>query len=158
MFEVWGASIKAFSDNIFLGIGMGSESFIAEMGKYGVIGEMNSSNLFIEIALEAGLPALIIFALMLIVRHRHRMNYYPYVRKSQISSLSPAVTVATVCLISYGAVHYIWESSYSYYLFWCVFGLGSAALRVARKEFDDRTLYFEDNINREASVIDVKIL
>lgn len=155
---VWSASLSAFADNIFFGIGMGKDSFIAEMGKYGVMGALDSSNLFIELALEAGLLSLVLLVMILAVRFRHRTVYYPYVRKSQVSSLFPAVTVATVSLVAYGAVHYIWSVPSAYYLFWCVFGLGSAALRVARKEFDDRTLYFEDNINQESSVIDVKIL
>lgn len=158
MVTVWGASILAFLDNIFFGIGMGADSFISEMSRYGVIGARDSSNLLIEIALEAGIFALLLFIVLIIVRYRHRVTYYPYIRKSQISSLSPAVNVATLCLISYGAVNYIWSDSSAYYIFWCVFGLGSAALRVARKEFDDRTLYFEDNINKESAVIDVKIL
>lgn len=156
--SIWGASLTAFLDNMILGIGMGADSFISEMGKYGIMGALDSSNLFIEIALEAGLFAFLLLVILLAVRYRHRTIYYPYVGKSQVSALAPAASVALICLAAYGAVHYIWSQSVSYYLFWCVFGLGSAALRVARKEFDDRTLYFEDNINRESSVIDVKIL
>jgi hypothetical protein len=44
-----------------------------------------------------------------------------------------------------------------YYLFWCIFGLGSAALRVAKSEFDDRIAYFSDGSTEDASSIDISI-
>ena len=42
-----------------------------------------------------------------------------------------------MCLIVYGAFNYIWKDMVMYYLFWCVFCIGSAALRISKREHDD---------------------
>ena len=60
-------------------------------------------------------------------------------------------------LMAYGAFYYIWADMTMYYLFWCVFGLGSASLRVAKQEFDDRFAYFSDGSAEDSSSIDISI-
>lgn len=118
----------------------------------------SSMNLFIDIALGTGMTTLLFFVLMLAVRQRHRTLYHFYIKNSEISILSPAVAAATLALICLASVSAIWTSPCACCLFWAVFGLGSATLRVAKKEHDDRVLYFEDAIDRESSVVDVNIV
>ena len=118
----------------------------------------SSMNLFIDIALGTGITTLLFFVLMLAVRQRHRTLYHFYIKNSEISILSPAVAAATLALICLASVSAIWTSPCACCLFWAVFGLGSATLRVAKKEHDDRVLYFEDTIDRESSVVDVNIV
>ena len=60
-------------------------------------------------------------------------------------------------LMVYGVFHYIWADMTMYYLFWCVFGLGSASLRVAKNEFDESAAYFRDGSTEDASSIDIAI-
>ena len=60
-------------------------------------------------------------------------------------------------LMAYGAFNYIWADMTMYYLFWCVFGLGSATLRVAKNEFDESAAYFRDGSTEDASSIDIAI-
>ena len=158
LFELWGNSISAFANNFFVGIGIGKDSFIEEMAKYGVLGHSNSSNIFIEIGLEAGVFALISFILMLVVRLGHRANYLHYVRNSQTAVTARFGEVCVFCLLAYGTTNYIWSDMSAYYLFWCMFGIVSAAIRIAKKEHDDRVLYYEDNRTQDYSVIDVEIL
>lgn len=158
LFELWKYSINAFASNFFLGIGIGNESFVEEMAKYGITGYQNSSNLFIEIGLEAGVFALLTFALLLALRLGHRANYLHYVKNSQTSAITRFAEVSVFCLLAYGTVNYIWSDMSMYYLFWCAFGIVSAAIRVAKKEHDDRVLYYEDNRTQDYSVIDVEII
>jgi hypothetical protein len=54
-------------------------------------------------------------------------------------------------------VNYIWSEPTAYYIFWCIFGMGSATLRVARKDYDDRVLYYEETSAVDSSVIDIEI-
>ena len=155
--KLWSKCAAAFGDNVLSGIGMGGESFVAEMKKYGVSGYESSENIFIELALEAGIFALVFFALALFVRVRHSAVYQGYLRHSQMSTSGPFVLALSFALICYGATEYIFANSPSFYLFWCVFGIGSAALRVAKKEIDDRTQYYEDTRDTDYSAIDIDL-
>ena len=155
---LWEKSLSVLLNNIFFGIGIGSEAFVDEFAKYGIGNFNNSSNLFIEIAVEAGIFALICFIILLLVRIFHRAGYHFYVKNSELNVLAPVSTLCALSLVAYGAFSYIFADHTSYYLFWCVFGIGSAALRVAKKETDDRMLYYEDTRAAYSSAIDVNLL
>lgn len=157
LYELWGNSLQAFLNNFFVGIGIGSESFVEEMSAFGVFGHADSSNLLIELGLEAGAFALIFFLAILIIRLKHRSRHYLYVRNSQIEHSSLLSGTCLFCLLSFGMVNYIWSEISAYYLFWCVFGIGSATLRVAKKDYDDRVLYYEESSAMDSSVIDIEI-
>lgn len=157
LFTLWNASMKAFAENMLVGIGIGKESFIAEMAKLNIFGHPDSSNLFIELGLEAGMFALICFMLMLFTRLKHRAHQYLYVRNSQVALMSSLSGVCLFSLIAFGMVNYIWSDSSAYYLFWCIFGIGSATLRVAKNDYDDRVVYYEETSDFDSSVIDIEI-
>ncbi len=154
---LWRASLDMFSEQPLIGIGMGTSSYSQEIIKHGGTPSNNSSNLFLEIACEAGVFALIFFVLVLLECLRHRSRYRSYVKASQVKTVSNTVMLALVALIIYGSVNYIWENSAVCYLFWCVFGLGSATLRTAKREHDDRIIYYNDVVSAESSDIDVQI-
>ena len=154
----WTTSIEMLMDNFFLGVGIGEESFVSEMSKYSSgFNYYNSGNFLLEIACEAGIISLVAFLLIYVIRVRHRGIYRPYVKNSSVTKISSYTTVITVVLMAYGAFNYIWADMTMYYLFWCVFGLGSAALRVAKSEFDDRAAYFKDGSAEDSSSIDIAI-
>ncbi len=155
--ELWGASFEMFSKNPLIGVGMGSESFSEEIVKYSENAHTNAANIFLELACEAGIFALIFFVLVLLESLRHRSRYRSYVRISQVKTVSNTAMLALIALIIYGSVNYIWESSATCYLFWCVFGLGSATLRISKREHDDRIIYYNDVVSPESSDIDVQI-
>lgn len=157
LLALWEHCLEEFLNNIFVGIGIGSESFVTEMESLGAFGYTDSSNLFIELGLEAGVFALICFLMIIFTRIRHRAVRYLYVRNSQIESLSIASGVCLFCLLSFGFVNYIWSDASAYYLFWCIFGMGSASLRVAKRDYDDQVLYYEESSAHDSSVIDIEI-
>ena len=154
----WQDSILMLKEHLFLGVGIGGDSFITEMSNY-VSGfdYHNSGNFLLEIACEAGIISLFAFIMIYVIRLKHRRIYQPYVKNSHVSKISSYTTVITVTLMVYGAFNYIWADMTMYYLFWCVFGLGSAALRVAKTEFDDRVAYFSDGSAEDSSSIDISI-
>ena len=154
----WQGSILMLKEHLFLGVGIGEDSFITEMSNY-VSGfdYHNSGNFLLEIACEAGIISLFAFIVIYVIRLKHRRIYQPYVKNSHVSKISSYTTVITVTLMVYGAFNYIWADMTMYYLFWCVFGLGSAALRVAKTEFDDRVAYFSDGSAEDSSSIDISI-
>ena len=151
------ASVIAFRSNSVLGIGIGSESFVSEMEKYGVEGVTSCGNLFLELGLEAGAITLVAFLVLLVVRLFHRASYQRYIRRSQVSKISPYMSMVVVTLLVFGGFEYVFRDTAVLYLFWCVFGIGSGALRVAKAEHDDRVMYFEDGKSNESAVINLHI-
>lgn len=157
LYDLWSRSGQLFINNIFVGIGIGSESFAEEMAAMGVTGYVDSSNLFIELGLEAGAFALVCFMIILFTRLKHRSIQYLYVRNSQVELMSNLSGACLFGFLAFGTVNYIWSDISAYYLFWCIFGIGSATLRVAKKDYDDRVLYYEESSALDSSVIDIEI-
>lgn len=154
----WQSAMSMLKDNLLLGVGIGADSFIAEITNYvESVDYRNSGNFLLEIACEAGVISLAAFVLIYLIRVRHRGIYQPYIKNSRVSKISSYTTVITVMLMVYGAFNYIWADMTMYYMFWCVFGLGSAALRVAKSEFDERVAYFSDGSAEDSSSIDISI-
>ena len=155
---VWRTAMTMLRNNLFLGIGIGEECFVEEISQYtDATGILSSGNFLLEIACEAGIISLCAFALILLIRLKHRAIYRPYIRTSQVSALSEITTVSVIMLMVYGVFNYIWSDMTMYYLFWCVFGIGSAVLRISKQEFDDRVAYFSDGSAEDSSSIDITI-
>ena len=157
LFDIWNKSAGLIVDHPFFGIGIGTESFAQEMASMGLVGYPDSSNLFIELALEAGIIAPIFFLLLIMTRMRHCSIQYLYVRNSQMERMANLSGAALFCMLAFGMVNYIWSDTSAYYLFWCVFGIGSASLRVAKRDYDDRVIYYEESSAHDSSVIDIEI-
>ena len=157
LIELWSASVKVFLENPMFGAGIGEESFAEEMSSQGIVGYGDSHNTLIELGLEAGAIALLSFLLILLVRIRHRYNYRSYLKETDLDGTEAFIEVCLLSFVSFGATDYIWSNGASFYLFWCVFGIGSAVLRLAKKEVDDRTLYYEDTRDVDYSAIDIHL-
>ncbi len=154
----WRTSLAMLRDHLFFGIGIGEDCFADEITAYDPgFSQANSGNFLLELALEAGVISLTAFLIIFIIRIRHRALYRPYIKNTQLSTLTHFTTACTAGLLVYGCFNYIWADMTVYYLFWCVFGLGSATLRVSRQEYDDRVAYFSDARAEDFSSIDVPI-
>ena len=157
-FDKLGVSFAMLRDNIFTGIGIGKECFSEEYDKYvpGAYAK-NSSSFLLEIGLEAGIFALAIFLVIMLIRLVHTGRYRRYIRRSEIKGASYACSAILVSLTVFGVCNYIWTDLSMYYIFWCVFGIGSAALRISKRENDDRVGYFKDGSSVSASSININI-
>ena len=141
--SIWRSSLRMFKEKIFIGVGVGEEAFNEEFMQYaeeGVMMPHHSHNLLLEIGCELGIFALILFAFLLLTRLRHRASYAAYVKESTCGPICTASGVALFALFAYGMTDYIWYNSSMCFLFWTVFGLGSATLRIAKSEHDERDL------------------
>ncbi len=156
--ERWSIGFKMFFDNIFAGIGIGVDSFMEEVSKYEPNFEFsNVANFLLQFAAEAGVFALLVLIDMFFVRIVHRRTYRQFTKNSSVDSIARFSSATVLCLVIYGAFNYIWQDMVMYYLFWCVFGIGSATLRIARREVDDRIAYYSDGRSSNASAIDVNL-
>ncbi len=152
---VWRASVSMLADNLIVGIGIGAECFAEEAAVYGITGKTNSSNLFLEIGIEAGIFALLAMLLLFAVRLRHRSRYSRFVRDARVKEAAAFVLAATVCLIVLGSTGYLWGDLTVMYLFWCLFGVSGALLRDAKRERDDWVDYFSDVRSSDSSSVDI---
>jgi hypothetical protein len=157
LIELWRTSFEMLKDRLLVGVGIGADSFSSVIAEYGQTAAENSSSLFFEIACEAGILAVAIFLILLFIRLRHRSIYREYIAESHVTRLSCISTAMVVMLIAFGMTEYIWADQMIYYLFWCIFGIGSATLRIAKREHDDRVMYYGDLTTVDSSVIDVKV-
>ena len=157
LIELWRTSFEMLKDRLLVGVGIGADSFSSVIAEYGQTAAENSSSLLFEIACEAGILAVAIFLILLFIRLRHRSIYRGYIAESHVTHLSCVSTAMVVMLIAFGMTEYIWADQMIYYLFWCIFGIGSATLRIAKREHDDRVMYYGDLTTVDSSVIDVKV-
>lgn len=138
--SVWRSSINMFADNVFLGVGMGEESFREEFLRFSEDGVTapHSHNILLEIGCEAGVFALLLFVMLLLTRIRHMASYAKLLKHSTLRPAAIMTFVATFALLTFGMTDYIWYSSTMAFLFFLVFGLGSASLRISKIERDER--------------------
>lgn len=153
----WGAAINMLRDNLLLGVGIGSDSFVEELGKYSAESFPDSASFLLEIGCEAGIIALSVLALTIVARVIHRMMYRKYITDSAVHHLTAFSSVAMTVLLVFGAVNYLWSEPTLTYLYWLVFGIGSAVLRISKREHDDRIAYFSDGRTSDSSSIDVEV-
>ena len=153
----WSASFQMLADNLFVGVGIGSDSFMSELADYSSALYPDSGNFLLEIGCEAGILALASFVLMIVVRLVHRVVYRRYAKGSEVHHLTDFSSVAMTVILAYGAVNYLWSDLTLNYLYWCVFGIGSAVLRVSKRDNDDRIAYFSDGRSRDSSSVDLDI-
>ena len=158
--SIWRSSIAMMLDNLFIGIGVGDKAFSEEFLKYAEdsVSAPHSHNLFLEIGCEFGIFALLLFVFIILTRIRHRASYARYVRKSTVNILSLISGTAFFALITYGMTDYIWYNTTMYALFWLVFGLGSATLRIAKKEYLDSVIPIDDYTSESFASADITVI
>ena len=153
--SIWRSSLHMLRDNLFIGIGVGEEAFSEEFLKYAEdsVTAPHSHNLFLEIGCEIGIFALLFFAFLLVTRVRHRATYAKYVRNSSVDNISTLSGTALFAMLIFGMTDYIWYSSSTYYLFWVVFAIGSATLRISKREYDiSRSISYDEKGENSVSI------
>ena len=146
-------AFKVFSENIWIGIGIGDDSYKTATG-------INSGGIFntlLGIGVEVGVFALILFVFIIFIRLRHLSYYRHYTNNSFVNTAVKMTALSTLSLLACGAFANIFEDVTIFYLFWSVFGICSSSLRTAKKEWDDRLGYYGDSRSAELSVVDVSI-
>ena len=157
--SIFRSSLSMLGDNLFLGIGLGADNFYGRFAPYaeeGVIAP-HSHNLLLQIGCEAGIFALACFLLLLFARIHHLSAYGRFIRRSSMNAVTVFGTMALFSLLILGMTDYIWFAPPMYYLFFVFFGMGSASLRIAKEDDDDRLSYYGDARRADSSVIDIII-
>lgn len=157
--SIFRSSFSMLQKHPLLGIGVGADNFyeaFAPFAEEGVIAP-HSHNLLLQIGCEAGIFALLAFVLLFFTRMRHLSVYGRYIRRGSMRTVTLFGTLALFALLIFGMTDYIWFSPSMYYLFVFLFGMGSASLRIAKEEADDRLNYHGDARRADSSVIDISL-
>lgn len=153
------SSLAMFREHLLLGIGIGDETFRDAFSAYaegGVIAP-HSHNLFLQIGCEAGVFALVCFLLLLLLRAREATKSIPLTRKSTVKRASFYSLTALSALVLFGFADDIFSTYPIFYLFFIVFGIGSAVLGVARREREDMFHYYGDEQSPDSSILDIRL-
>lgn len=144
-------AFDVFLDNLSFGTGFGSSAYMnsAVSDTGGIF------NTLLGIAVQLGVVALVLFVFMIMLRMRHLSYYRLYLRNSLVETTGEMTAVALAALLALGMLSDLFADLTVMYLFWTVLGISSAALRIAKKECDDRQGYYGDSRSSESSALDI---
>ena len=118
-------------------------------------GDVAHGNAILGIGVRFGIFALVMVAVFLLIRFRQIRVYTRFVRNSSISELSYLTTAAMLVILVMGCFFDLMQDNSLFCLIITVFGMSTAALRVSKKDYDERVGYFNDQNDRDSSVADV---
>ena len=133
-------SLNVMWQNIFVGIGAD---------------DVAHGNAFLGIGARFGIFALVSIAIFVLVRFRQVRVYTRFVKNSSLSELSYLTTAAMLVVLVMGCFFDLMEDNSLFCLIVTVFGMSTAALRVSKKDYDERVGYFEDQNGKDSSVADI---
>ena len=129
-FNVYHSSIDMFKDNWLLGIGIGNQNFREIYGLYMKTGfdALSAYNIFLEIAVESGVFALIAFVGFLITLIK---NSIQYIKKSEnvknVILISTAlISICAVCI--HGFVDTVFFRPQIQFVFWTMVAIVRAII------------------------------
>ncbi len=137
------AGFAVFSDNIFFGVGFGTQT--------------PSANMALSIAINFGAIVLSIFVVIFVLRLVQLSEYGIYMSGSLLSLISNAGALAIFGLFSLGMMADVFSDITVYFLFISIFGILSASLRISKTEYMDRLSYYGDLRSADSSDINVRI-
>ena len=121
------------------------------------IGEVSGTNTLIGLGYGFGIFSVLLFALLVLIRMRHVSYFRTYMRNSPLGATGNMAALSIVSLLSYGAFYNLFSDRSVLALLVAVFAVSAAALRTAKKEYDDRMGYYGDSSSSESSAIDVGV-
>lgn len=134
-FNVYHSSLNMFKDNWLLGIGVGNQNFREIYGLYMKTGfdALSAYNIFLEIAVESGVFALIAFLgfLISIIRDSVRFILKSAATKQVVLVAAAAISICSVCV--HGFVDTVFFRPQIQFLFWTM----AAVIRVYTSTMDN---------------------
>jgi hypothetical protein len=144
-------AFDVFLDNVTFGTGFGASAYMNSA----ISDTAGLFNTFLGVAAQIGVIALVLILAMIMLRMRHLSYYRLYLRNSLVEATGEMTAVALAALLSFGMLSDLFADLTVLYLFWTVLGVSAAALRIAKKECDDRQGYYGDSRSAESSALDI---
>lgn len=141
-FSSYRSMLSAFFDNVWLGA-----PAEAPIG----------ANTPLGLALGFGIVAVILFAVLILLKLRHVSYFRLYTRNSVLGATGEMTALSMITLLLYGAYYNIFADCTVLFIFVAMLGISAAVLRTAKQEYDDRMGYYDDSKSSESSALDVGI-
>ena len=131
-FNVYQSSIQMFKDNWLLGIGVGNRNFREIYGLYMKTGfdALSAYNIFLEIAVESGIFALIAFLAFLIVLVRDAVKIILNSIDIETIIFISAALISILALMFHGLVDTVFFRPQIQFIFWIMVAVVSAYKKV----------------------------
>lgn len=135
--SIWQASVKIIGEYPLTGIGVGTGAFSRVYPLYSLAGiesAPHSHNLFLQTAIEVGVPGLITLLAVIVLFAQGSFSFFKKCKDGDMKSgklLSLGFFAGMVGVLLQGLTDYIWYNYRLYLMFWLVIGLAEAVRRVS---------------------------
>lgn len=137
---IWLGTLNMLRDFWLSGVGMGEEAFnnIYPLYSYNAIIAPHSHNLYLQIIVHSGIPALAIFIAMMWISVRYSVSVYRSCgKRSEWGILSVAIGCGILAFLFQGIFDYVFYNYRVMMLFWSVIGIASALWHTGKEEAYD---------------------
>lgn len=137
-FNVYNSCVQMFKDNWILGIGVGNQNFREIYGLYMKTGfdALSAYNIYLELAVESGIFALLAFVSMIITNLVKAVKYLK--RRNNITSFYIAIAFASLLgILIHGFVDTVFFRPQIQFIFWIMLGI----IRVLTAKNREKLLY-----------------
>ena len=139
-------SFRIFSDSIFIGVGA------ADLSGDAPVAMLNS---VLGLGYRFGIFAVIVLCVVCAIRLYQDTLYSSLLKSSQLSVFSNMTTIAMFTLAACGWFCDAFANLGLYCLFFALFGLNTAAMRISRSEHQERAEYLKDQKDIDFSAVDI---
>ncbi len=139
-------ALDTFGDSIVIGVGASDLSGSAS----GAV-----LNTILGLGCRFGIFAVAVLLIVFAIKLRQESVYAGFLKSSQLSMFSNMTTVAMFCMATCGWFCDVFADLGLYCLFFVLFGLNTAALRISKHEYEERVGYFMDQKDLDSSTVDV---
>ena len=133
----WKGSIKMLADYWLTGIGVGEAAFAQIYPLYSYVGiesTVHSHNVFLQIAIELGVPALILFLFVVFLLVQKGFWSINNTSDKCIKRFSSAAMCGLAAALVHGIVDHIWYNYRVFFMFWIVAAFLTLSADVCRTE------------------------
>ena len=106
-------------------------------------------------ACRFGIFALLLIFLVVLARNRQTSVYRRFLKSSSALPLSRMTTLSIFIFMAFGWFFDVTANPEAYCLFFAIFGMSTAALRLSKREYDDRHGYFDDQESSDSYVTNI---
>ncbi len=150
----WKGTLNAISENLFGGVGYGTETYREFYPTYSYAGmeaAEHSHSLYLQLWFSLGIVGLIVFCLLMFLFVQQSLENIKITSDIQNKMQTTAVFCSVIAALIMGAFDYIWYNYRVFFVFWIMIALASAYARVDRAERRRKNIAY-DNDSRKAFI------
>ena len=139
-------AFNTFRESIVVGVGA------ADLSAGGSDAVLNT---MLGLGYRFGIFAIVVLFAVCVIRLRQDTLYSTFMKSSQLSAFSNMTTPAMFAMVACGWFCDVFADLGLYCLFFALFGLNTAALRISKSEYMERLWYFKDQKDIDSSTVDI---